>query len=335
LDDWRTVMTAFKEQKGATAPLAFTMDQFKSSRIVASAYGVSPWNVCYQENGVVKYGPLEPGFKSYLTTLRQWYEEGLLDPDFATLTANTRQAKVLSGEAGIAHGPTKGALAAWTTSLRETIPEAEIAGVPYPSLVAGEPVTMGQVNDPVVPRASISATCANPAVAMRFLDYGFSEAGHMLLNFGVEGVTYTLVDGKPVYTDFIMGSTEIPPLSLLNRYATSPEGNGTLPSIYDVGFIEQMNAYMPGINAALDAWSASNTFEQNLPSSVLPLAQDSAQYASVMNEIITYVDEMFCRFIMGQESFDNYDKFVSQVQGKGAAEAVAIMQRAYDNFLSR
>ena len=31
----------------------------------------------------VKYGPLEPGYKEYITMLSKWYAEDLIDKDFA------------------------------------------------------------------------------------------------------------------------------------------------------------------------------------------------------------------------------------------------------------
>ena len=37
----------------------------------------------------MKYGPIEPGFKEYLTLMNQWYNEGLLDPDFAATSSDT------------------------------------------------------------------------------------------------------------------------------------------------------------------------------------------------------------------------------------------------------
>ncbi|MDL2234255.1 extracellular solute-binding protein, partial [Ruminococcaceae bacterium OttesenSCG-928-L11] len=331
IEEYHAVLTAFKNEKGATCPMVFSLDHFKNSMIVASAYGVSTSEKFYQENGVVKYGPMEPGYRSYLETLSQWYSEGLIDPDFATLDNNTRNTKMLNGQSGLAYAPTKGGLAAWTSSLRETNPSATVGGAPFPALNKGETVAMGQTNDPATVRTAISSTCKTPEAAMAFIDYGYSEEGHMLLNFGIEGVSYEMIDGKAIYTDLIMKSEEMPPLSRLNHYATSPEGNAGLQMVYDIGFLEQMNAYEPQINIALERWSGSNTYANNIPGSVKPLSEDSSKYATIMNEVITYVDEMFLKFVMGQESLDKYDSFVETIKAKDIETAVAIMQRAYDS----
>ena len=39
--------------------------------------------------------------------------------------------------------------------------------------------------------------------ATKFADYAYSEEGQTLLSFGIEGESYTMVDGVPTYTDLI------------------------------------------------------------------------------------------------------------------------------------
>ena len=44
----------------------------------------------------------------------------------------------------------------------------------------------------------ISKNCEHPDRAIQFMDYLMSEHGQMLTYLGVEGVTYDIIDGKPV-----------------------------------------------------------------------------------------------------------------------------------------
>ena len=53
-----------------------------TSGFILSAWDIGP--SFYQENGVVKYGPIQPGFKEYLTLMNKWYGMGLIDKDFPT-----------------------------------------------------------------------------------------------------------------------------------------------------------------------------------------------------------------------------------------------------------
>ena len=59
---------------------------YYSSEFV-SAFGVG--KSFYQENGVVKFGPIEPGYRDYLETIAKWFAEDLIYRDFLTIENNT------------------------------------------------------------------------------------------------------------------------------------------------------------------------------------------------------------------------------------------------------
>ena len=68
---------------------------------------------------------------------------------------------------------------------------------------------------------------------------------------------------------------------------------------------------------------------------VTPAAEDSQRYASIMNEVNTYVSEKFVKFVMGQESLDNFDAYVEQIKKMNIEEAVKIQQAALDRYNKR
>lgn len=49
--------------------------------------------------------------------------------------------------------------------------------------------------------AAISSEAENPEEIVQFLDYLSTYEGQLLVNYGIEGVTYNMVDGYPVLTD--------------------------------------------------------------------------------------------------------------------------------------
>lgn len=99
-DDWETMLTAFKDQEGATAPLTLSYTGYDGfANALNAGYGVS--NTFYQENGVVKYGPIESGWKDYVEMMHRWYSEGLIDPDFMSTNAVLPDnAMVTTGKTG-------------------------------------------------------------------------------------------------------------------------------------------------------------------------------------------------------------------------------------------
>ena len=78
---------------------------------------------------------------------------------------------------------------------------------------------------------AITTSCKDVETAARLLDYAYSEEGHMLFNFGVEGESYTMVDGYPTYTDKILNNPEGWPLA--QSLAAYIRGNYNGPFVQD------------------------------------------------------------------------------------------------------
>ena len=53
-----------------------------------------------------------------------------------------------------------------------------------------------------------------------------------------------------------------------------------------------------------------------------------------MNEVNTYVNEMMLKFIIGSESFDNWDTYVQNVWGLGLQDVIDVETAAYETYLS-
>lgn len=142
-----TVLTAFKEKKGVTAPLGFLTSSLKTSAAFAGAFDVR--SGLYVDNGVVKYGEAEPGYKEYLQLLRRWYSEGLIDKNVATLDNKILDSNVLDGKTGAMIGNVGGGMGKWTTAMKEIDPSFKLVAAAYPSKNKGERVRFGQFDNMV------------------------------------------------------------------------------------------------------------------------------------------------------------------------------------------
>ena len=96
--------------------------------------------------------------------------------------------------------------AGWLTSAVQPVEQAsdewEIVPIATPVINAGDVATDTTVSwliggNGVV----ITPDCENVELAARYLDFWYSEAGILLSNFGKEGVSYTMVNGVPTFTD--------------------------------------------------------------------------------------------------------------------------------------
>ena len=139
-----------------------------------------------------------------------------------------------------------------------------------------------------------------------------------------------MIDGYPTYTKDMTENPDGLSIShALGRYVRSVYGG---PFIQDRRYQEQYAKYPEQVNAI-------NTWSQHQGKLLLPpitaTPDESQRLATIMNEVNTYVSEMFTKFIMGQESLDNFDAYVEQLKKMNIEEAIKLRQDALDRYNAR
>ena len=61
--------------------------------------------------------------------------------------------------------------------------------------------------------------------------------------------------------------------------------------------------------------------------------EENAKWADKINAINTRVEEMAVKFLVGDESLDNFDAYVEEINGMGLQECLDIEQAALDSSL--
>jgi putative aldouronate transport system substrate-binding protein len=330
IDEWENVLKQFKDKKGATAPLSFAPGLGSTSASFVGAYGVREG--LYIENGKVKFGQTEAGYKQFLTLFRRWYSEGLLDKNFATVDGKAHTANILDGKTGGTIGNNGGGLGAWTTTGRQKDPKFTLVATPYPTLKTGETPKHGQWDLAFhnVGMVGITSKCKNVEIAARWLDYGYSDEGRMLFNFGVEGESYKMVNGYPTYTETV---TKNPAGASMGDMMQKYTRTGFGPTIQDKRYMEQFAA-LPEQKEALKIWAKTDAAKHILPRLTLT-PEESSEAASIINDVNTYVNEMKLKFIMGAEPIENFDKFVEQIKKLGMEKYLGLYQKALDRYSKR
>jgi putative aldouronate transport system substrate-binding protein len=336
IDEWHTVLKAFKEKKNAEAPLVIPATSnypiwfVRSTGAFVGAYGIK----CdfYLENGKVRYGPIEPGFKKFLATMGQWYREGLLDRDLGVTDRKGAGAKVLSGKSGAAIGYAGGDMGGWLDAMKTRDPKFDVAGVPYPTLTKGEKPKFGH-RDPVFPGtcAVISAKSKKKDLAAQYLDFNYSPEGQMLFNFGIEGVSYRMENGYPKYTELLTNNPK--GFSLAEAMGGYIRANDIGPFVQDKREYEQYLKYQQQV-MAIDRWKDTDEAKYMMPP-VTATPEESSELASIMNAITTYREEMIFKFILGLEPIDKFDTYVAQIKKLGIDRAIAINQAALARYHKR
>lgn len=177
----------------------------------------------------------------------------------------------------------------------------------------------------------ITTDCKDPAAAAHFLNYGYTQEGHMLYNFGTEGLSYEIVDGIPTYTDLIMKNEEGLSVSqAMSEYELAWWGG---PFVQDRNYILQYYEW-EAQREALDTITKTDVAKYKLPNTLIS-EENQDEYANISSEINTYRAEMELKFIRGEETLDNFDQYLENLKSMNIDRLIEIEQEALDEFNSR
>ncbi len=341
MDDWHAVLAAFRDKMGAASPLTYEGWMFDEESVFAGAYGIGgiitsdsgSGNSFYVNNGKVMYGPMQPAYKDFLATYSQWYREGLLDKNLASVDKKTVALQITTGQSGASLGYAGSRIGTWLPAGRQRDPGFDLVGAPYPVLRKGDRPRFAQASTYYSGEggAAITTQSKNVELAARFLDFAYSDKGHMLFNFGIVGQSYNLVGGQPVYTDLILNNpNKLPPAQALALYSHAYTGG---PFVGDKRYLLQYYA-LDEQKAALSTWSNTDAQKYLLPP-VSPTPAESNKVTSIITQVTTYQSEMFWKFVMGVEPLSNFDKYVDQLKHLGVEDAIAVYQSALNRYNSR
>lgn len=329
-DDYHEVLTAFKNEKGATAPLIlnFSGSDGEFGTMSGGLNVLNSWQL--DETDKVNFGPYMDAWKEYVTIMNQWYNEGLIDPDFmATDERTADMAKVVTGASGL--------FAALYTmpSVYEAASEdsnMNLAPVNPPVKNEGDEIHIRLRDSYTSGNTAISADCENPEVAMRWLDYLFTEEGALLANYGIEGDTFEFnEEGEPEFTDKILNNE--------NGWTMTQTMASYLCPSAGIANWSDWTRELAGVpekdQACYDVWSeADDTWR--LPSSVTLTQDESTERAALYADISTTVKEQTAQFISGALDIEsNWDAYIASLESSGIERAIEITQAAYDRYLAR
>lgn len=331
IEDWEHMLTQFRDKKGATAP--FTVANNWTMKILYNMFSAS--NNFYLDNVKIKYGPAEPEYKEAVTTLNRWYQNGLLDKNYVSVDGTIQDANILNGKSGATISTGGSGIGRWLETMKEKDPKFDLAGVQMPVVKENTTPRFGpfELEYPMSGCAAITTACKNPELAAKFLDYAYSEEGHNLYNFGIEGKSFNYTDDYPKYTDIITKNSE--GLTMNQSMALYMRSHIAGPYINDKRYLEQYYQ-MPQQKEALDAWL---TYYDEASKTLIPAIsltpEESQEYTNIINEINKYRDTMTASFISGIEPLEKYDDFLAQLKKLKLDRAIEIQQAAYDRYVNR
>ena len=325
--DLESMLRAFKASdvdgngKQDTIPWVFQPSAtYFVKEIMSPSFGMhfTDWT---EVNGKLTYKYTMPEYKELLSWLAKLYKDGLIDKEYALLSAKQWEERV---SAGIAAATTAyiGRTDYFNQMVQKTNPQFDLVAL---TPLAGPGGKRGAGANPVVNKgycAAISKNCTDPESAIRLLDFVYSAEGTELFSWGIEGITYVVKDGKKQYSDEILNE----PLNyaIQAKYGIIQLG---LPRMYLQN--DQELTIGPGTREGIRR--ARPHYMEPLPT--LTFTKEEQQKVTEITAAISPVINKYTdQAIMGEVPVSDFDPLQEQLKKLGIDTFIKIYNDAYGRY---
>ena len=331
IDEWDQILRAWREEKG-TFVLGHSLDAWygvQTNFAFAGTYGAG-FRSWLNMDGVAAFSSIQPGYRDYLTLMNSWWEAGILDPDFATRTHDDYFSMIANG-GFLAFGLAYGEIGQAKMTGQALDSDWAVTPLPNPGIAPGQKPRLSSQNNSLVrgDRSYVTTRAQDEGlaeVAIRWLDYWYSQDGGDLASYGIHGTSH--VWGEDGSVEWIHPSLDTPGAdfwTLVHKFKIRP-----------FSFLRDSTAYHfePEVWECISVWGASDN--SWIMSGNITLTPDEAGIiAGIMADVNTHTMEQTLAFITGARPIAQFDAFVSELEGMGIRRAEEIHQAALDRYLSR
>jgi putative aldouronate transport system substrate-binding protein len=336
LDDWYTALKSIKERdpngNGELDEIPFMPHTgYQGLTLFGNALGL---HLFYSRgfypdaSGRVRAEWLTPEAEELVVWLNKLYREGLIDPGFMHRTEESVIAGVSRDQVGASmHFLSR--LGQLDSLSRKKEPSADWL-LTLPPEEPGYKAVYEKYG-PVSGNFVISRQSPHKEVAIRWLDYIYaSEEGNRLMTFGIDGLTYTLRNGQPEYTEYVLNNPDgLDPVGVLRSVGAYPP----TPWIRAAqGPLSRSPAALLGNNpkAFALAQRVKEIMVESQPFAV-PTAEELAEVNALMPDIQAYMDQMIIAFITGAKPID-WEAFTGKLKELHIDNILQVKQQQYDRY---
>lgn len=341
IDEWYDVLKAFKEKdpngNGKADELPMVFAHYTGLNTFGNAWGLhlsSSEGFWPNEDGQMEYEWQDERAKELVKFLRKLHKEGLIEPDY--LSTNTDGLKTKTTKNLV------GATFAYMNYMDTADKMLKSAGVDDSNWIAVVPPQgpngyKGHIekSPPLAGFFAISSTSKYKEIAMKWLDYVYaSEEGNLFTTFGIEGLSYEMVDGEPVLTDWALNNPDgLDITSALRSIGAAP----TLPYIrseegiysrFPKASIVNNTKRQEGVKKVTPY--LVDCFPRSL---ILATAEESMTMQPLMADLDSTVQEWVAKFITGSADIDDkWDDFQKDLKKVGIDKILKIEQQQYERY---
>lgn len=329
------VLVQFKEKKECYAPLA--VDSFLCFLFgeLSAGYGVK--NDFINKDGKVVAGFATDEWKQFLTMMNDWFNKGLIDPDFTSRKSPFVEMSLPTTQAsGVWY-----AMYTWPAMFEGALKAAgvenpEVKSLAAPRLNKGDIIHIRCKDQYIQPNGiAIAATSKNKEIAMQWVNYLFTKEGADLANYGIEGVSFNYnADGKPEFTDLVLNHTELPDGTMQDAMLQYTLVPSQMASHYD--WTRELASVPEKDQECYTIWANDKNLDDWVMPAISMTAEESQERANMYTDIQSYVLEASTQFITGVKDINTeWDGYISTINGMGLERCVEITQAALDRYLAR
>lgn len=277
------------------------------------------------KDGKVRLDFIRPEAKEYMAFMKKLIDERL----FIMVDTNERDMRLADDTAGsIDHWPD--AIQGRNNLLRQEVADGRFVACPAPSSPYGEGFY-------VTPHPSygyetgifITKDCTMPEIAIKWINFLFSPEGYLLTNFGIEGETYVMENGKPKVTEYFTNNPDgLSSVEAQRFLGARPSFANFMSQEFDV----QVKMTDPFIGPSVDILKKFGK-QPSFPR-VMPTVDEIDVLKDIGVDLLTYVAENRDMFMLGERPLDEFDDFVQEVKDMGLDEVLAIKQQQYERYMS-
>ena len=280
---------------------------------------------CDPTTGKVRLIEATDAYRDFLAYCQRLYAEGLIDQNIFAITKAEWTDNAANDRIGVYFNTN---LAAFPKGLDENwlgIEEA-LEGPNGDKLWSAIRANFHSTGNAIIP-----ATCENPQLVLRWLDYFWTDEGTLFYHMGIEGETFVVKeDGSYDYAPSIykeIGDTGLSFDEVAARYSPYPGGGNPT--------VEIAPYFRGGEMAAVPAATARALFaygpEEYWPSFTFT-AEETEKLNAITTDIKKYCKDMKIGFVTGTIPLTEWSNYIAQLDQFKTDQLLAIYQTALDRY---
>jgi putative aldouronate transport system substrate-binding protein len=329
-NEWEAYFKAVLARKPGVAPMFINFGAANDMDLWMGAYDMLyDW---YVIDGKVTHFYDNQKYRDFLIKMNQWYENGYITKDFVSLTTEQQVTTLYD----------TGKLAAYNGSVDNVRLRAlpinmiqNVESAPNPRLTVSQKlhsnIAMWPVDPALTVATAITTQCKDIENAVKLLNYGYTEEGHILYDYGIEGKTYSIVNGEYKFTDFVLNNPDGLPVVTVNnmwKYHIAPKHADP-----DIKTIPNIANDKEGVDWRLRWFDDPNVDDAYRMLPVILTPNELEEVTAIMVDVSAYADEMKLKFIIGAEPISNFGSYTQRLNSLKFQRAKQIYQAAYDRLM--